>query len=75
MASKLGRHNTTLYLDELERVIGGMRTVLAKKKAVDLEYCYYLGAINALGLLMKPDIPSDYASFVGQLKMHFEEGE
>lgn len=67
----LGRHNITIYADELERCIGSLK--LAANETGDMEGCYFLGARNALELLYSPDMPDNATAFVAALKLHFEE--
>ena len=66
----LGRRNITIYYDELDRVVGGIWTLLAKDGMPADEAAYWIGASNALNLLRSDSVCGDWEQFVAALKMH-----
>lgn len=66
----LGRHNITLYADELERCMGDARRLVDGAASADAA-CYWLGALNTLTLLWRPDMPDDHVAMVAALGVHF----
>lgn len=69
----LGRHNMTIYADELERTIGAIGIVEETHEMGEREAAYWQGARHALRLLLATDMPNDHAAFVAAMKMHWEE--
>lgn len=67
----LGRHNITIYADELERCIGLCKRILKDEELQDEERAYWLGAQNALERIHSYDLPDDATAFVAALKLHF----
>lgn len=67
----LGRHNITIYADEAQRCIGGIRQLMATHDMGDLEQGYWLGAIMTLDRLLCVDMPDNYQAFIAALQLHF----
>lgn len=69
----LGRHNITIYADELERCIGGIRQMLAQGTdgMTYEEECYWMGALFTLERLLSTSLPDDWKAFIAAMKMHF----
>lgn len=71
----LGRHNITVYADELERAIGAMRIYDLKADLLPEEASYWLGAVNALSAIRDYDMPDDWQALVAALKLRFDGGD
>ena len=71
----LGRHNITIYGDELERAIGGLSTYLANADVSETEAAYWLGARNALAALHGYDLPDSWQALMAALKLRFDGGD
>lgn len=75
----LGRHNITVYADELERCIGSCRLLLKREGITDGEYCYWLGVLFTLEQLHGYSMPDDAEQFINVMQLHFgadeKEGE
>lgn len=70
----LGRHNITIYADELERCIGMCKLTLDSDLS-ESEKAYWLGAMNALERIHSYDLPDDATAFVASMKLHWGEDE
>ena len=67
----LGRHNVTLYADEVERCIGGISKLTTTKEMEFAEECYWLGAKFCLENILRVDIPDNYQAFIAAMQLHF----
>lgn len=68
----LGRHNVTVYADEMERCVGGIRQMLAKSEGMTYaEECYWMGSLFTLERLLSTSLPDDWQAFIASMKLHF----
>ena len=70
----IGRHNVTLYVDELERAQGGIRIMLESKRGdmSPVEHAYWLGASAVLNQIRLGDLQCSWEQFLSAMKLHFE---
>lgn len=67
----LGRHNITVYADEAERCIGGIKQLAANAEWTDTERAYWTGVTNTLLLLLSSTLPDNYQAFIAAMQLHF----
>ena len=67
----LGRHNVTLYADEVERCIGGIRRLASTREMGETEQAYWMGAVLALEHVMRIDIPDNWQAFIAAMQLCF----
>lgn len=69
----LGRHNVTIYADEMERCIGGIRQMLSQSTdgMTYEEECFWMGSLFTLERLLSTSLPDDWQAFIAAMKLHF----
>ena len=68
----LGRHNITIYADEMERCIGGIRKMMAQSDGMTHEeLCFWMGSLFTLERLLSTSLPDDWQAFIAALQLHF----
>ena len=67
----LGRHNVTIYADEAERCIGGIRQLMSTREMDFSEQCYWTGVLFTLEKLLSTSLPDDYKAFIAAMQLHF----